>query len=84
MALLRYMKPIGGLPGPREVLSSSIPTQAIAEVNKEVQKAVGTADGGNMVITSGTALLYVPKLLSMPVNMVQLQPHIIRRSWRNR
>ena len=26
--------------------SSSIPTQAIAEVNKEVQKTVGTVDGG--------------------------------------
>ena len=25
-----------------------------------------------MVVTSGTALHYVPKLLSMPVNMVQL------------
>jgi len=46
MALLRYMKPVGGLPGPRGVLSSSIPTQAIAEANKKVQKAVGTADGG--------------------------------------
>ena len=29
----------------------------------------------NVVLTSGTALLYVPKLLSMPINMVQLQPH---------
>jgi len=34
-----------------------------------------------MVLTSDTALLYVLKLLSMPVNMVQLQQHsIIRRS----
>ena len=46
MALLCYMKPVGGLPDPRGSLSSSIPTHAIAEVNKEVQKAVGTADGG--------------------------------------
>ena len=46
MALLHYMKPVGGLPDPRGSLSSSIPTQAIAEANKEVQKAVGTVDGG--------------------------------------
>ena len=46
MALLHYMKSVGGLPGPRGALSSSIPTQAIAEANKEVQKTVGTADGG--------------------------------------
>ena len=45
MALLCYMKPVSSLPGPRGLLSS-IPTQAIAEANKEVQKAVGTADGG--------------------------------------
>ena len=35
--------------GPRGSLSSSIPTQAIVEANKEVQKAVGTADGGKCV-----------------------------------
>jgi len=35
-----------GLPYPRGLLSSSTPTQVIAEANKEVQKAVGTADGG--------------------------------------
>ena len=46
MALLCYMKPVSSLPGPRGLLSSSIPTQAIAEANKEVQKAVGAADGG--------------------------------------
>ena len=46
---------VGGLPGPRGSLSSSIPTQAIAEANKEVQKAVGTVEV-NVVLTSGTAL----------------------------
>jgi len=46
MALLHYMKPIGGLSNPIGSLSSSIPTQAIAEANKEVQKAVGTVDRG--------------------------------------
>ena len=45
MALLRYMKPVGGLPDPRGSLSS-IPSQAIAEANKEVQKATGSAPGG--------------------------------------
>jgi len=39
----------------------------------------------NVFLTSGTALVYVPKLLSIPVNMVQLQLHgIIQGSWRNR
>jgi len=47
MALLRYMKLIGGLPDPTGSLNSSILIQAIVEANKEVQKAVnGTADGG--------------------------------------
>ena len=46
MALLHNMKPVGGLPDPRGSLSSSIPTQAIAEANKEVHKAVGAADKG--------------------------------------
>ncbi len=40
MALLLYMKPIDGLPDPRGLLSHCIPSQAIAEANNEVQKAV--------------------------------------------
>ena len=40
MALLRYMKPIGSLPDPRGPLSDFIPTQAIAEANKEVEKVI--------------------------------------------
>ena len=46
MALLRYLKPVDGLPDPRGSLSSSIPTQAIAEANKEVQKAILSEAGG--------------------------------------
>ncbi len=45
MALLRYLRPVDGLPDPRGSLSSSIPTQAITEVNKEVQKAICEARG---------------------------------------
>ena len=44
MTLLRYMKPIDSLPDPRGSLSHSIPSQAIAEANREVQKAM--AGGG--------------------------------------
>ncbi len=43
MALLRYLRSADGLPGGS--LSSSIPTQAIAEANKEVQKAIRNAEG---------------------------------------
>ncbi len=45
MALLRYLRPVDGLPDPRGSLSSSIPTQTIAEANKEVQKAISKAGG---------------------------------------
>ena len=40
MALLRYLKRVDGLPDPKGPLTSSIPAQAIAEANKEVQKAM--------------------------------------------
>ena len=40
MALLRYLKPVDGLPDPRRSLTSPISAQAIAEANKEVQKAM--------------------------------------------
>ena len=46
MALLRYMKPVGGLPDPRGSLSSSIPAQVIAEANKEVQKVMDGSKRG--------------------------------------
>lgn len=41
MALLRYLKRVDGLPDPKGPLTSSISAQAIAEANKEVQKAMG-------------------------------------------
>jgi len=77
MTLLRYMKPTGGLPDPRGSLSSSIPTQAITEAKKEVQKTVGTANRG----THGPYKQYSSTLhaeiakYALPVNMVQLQLH---------
>ena len=39
MALLRYLKPINGLPDPKGPLSSEIPSSVIAEVSREVQEA---------------------------------------------
>ena len=41
MALLRYLKRVDGLQDPKGPLTSSISAQAIAEANKEVQKAMG-------------------------------------------
>ena len=43
MALLRYLKPLNGLPDPRGSLSSSIPSTAIEEANTQVQKVTGGA-----------------------------------------
>ena len=37
MALLRYLQPRDGLPDPRGSLSCSVPSQAIAQANKEVE-----------------------------------------------
>ena len=42
MALLRYLNPQNGLPDPRGSLSSTIPTQAIAQANEQVQEAIHT------------------------------------------
>ena len=42
MFLLRYFKPKDGLPDPRGTLSSSIPAAAIAQANKEVQRATSS------------------------------------------
>ena len=41
MALLRYLKPVDGLPDPRRSLLSSIPSSAIEEANAQVQKVIG-------------------------------------------
>ena len=45
MALLRYLKPRDGLPDPRGSLSSSMPSQAIAQANREVQEAIQSDKG---------------------------------------
>ena len=50
MALLRYMKPIGGLPGPRGSLSSSIPKR-IRRFRRQLELWTEVK-----VLTSGTAL----------------------------
>ena len=39
MSLLHFFKPVDGLPDPRGQLSSSLPSVAIVEANKEVLKA---------------------------------------------
>ena len=38
MSLLRYLKPINGLPDPRGLLSTTMSREAIAAANQEVQK----------------------------------------------
>ena len=38
--VLWYMKPIHGLPGPRGLLSASVPSRAIAKANKGVREEV--------------------------------------------
>ena len=42
MSLLQFFKPIDGFPDLRAVLSSSIPSEAIAQANKEVHKATSS------------------------------------------
>jgi len=49
MALLRWLQPRNGLPDPRGSLSSSIPSQAIAAANQEVEEAIRTASSGKRV-----------------------------------
>ena len=39
MALLRYLQPKDGLPDPRSALSLAVPSQAMAEANRDVQEA---------------------------------------------
>jgi len=46
MALLRWLQPRNGLPDPRGSLSSSIPSQAIAAANREVEEAICTTSSG--------------------------------------
>ena len=79
MALLRYLKPADGLPVPKGPLTSSISAQAIAEANKEVQKAMGqrSMTGRNVGATRSILPLNAWKLASIAVNTVQLQQHDI-------
>ena len=44
MALLRWLQP--SLPDPRGSLSSSVPSQAIAAANREVEEAIHTISSG--------------------------------------
>jgi len=63
MARLRYMKPVGGLPDPRGLLSLSISNNnRIRRFRRQLELWMEV----NIVLTSGTALLYLPKLLTMP------------------
>ena len=39
MALLWYLRPIDGLPDPKGLLSSEVPSAAIAEANRHIQEA---------------------------------------------
>ena len=50
MALLRYMKSSRCLPDPKG--SMSVPSQAIAEANKEVQKAMHASDKTRSVLAA--------------------------------
>ena len=43
--ILRYFKPRDGLPDPNGSLSASLPTQAIAAVNREVERTIDAAKG---------------------------------------
>ena len=45
MALLKYLKPVDGLPDPKGSLTAAMSSAAIAEANKEVQKAIRAASG---------------------------------------
>ena len=40
MALFRYFQPVSGLPDPKGSLSSAMPSQAIAQANREVQDVI--------------------------------------------
>ncbi len=50
MALLRYMRPIGGLPDPRGSLSTTIPAQAIAKEIERWRRQLGQRLEANVVL----------------------------------
>ena len=45
MSIRRYFKPKDGLPDPKGSLSCSLPSQAIALANKEVEKVINEKGG---------------------------------------
>ena len=45
MALLRYLKPKDGLPDPKDSLSLTVPSRAIARANQEVEEAMSSKEG---------------------------------------
>ena len=50
MALLKWLQPRNGHPDPRGLLLSSIPSQAIAAANQEVEEAIRTASSGKQAV----------------------------------
>ena len=73
MALLRYLQPRDGLPDPRGTLCSCLPSQAIAEANREVQKATSSTKRKRGPYKRYSAPLFEPILASTPVpNTLQL------------
>ena len=56
MALLKYLRPKDGLPDPKGSLSLSMPSQAIAEANRQVEDETRTKKRA-----SGTAQKFVLK-----------------------
>ena len=76
MSILRYFKPIDGLPSPTGALSISVPSAAIAQANREVQKAV-TSRSVDRIRSS--VLVFVPKSASTLVTTVWLQRRVIFR-----
>ena len=47
MALLRYLQPKDGLPDPRSALSLAVPSQAMAEANRDVHEATSKKNRGS-------------------------------------
>ena len=73
IALLPYLKLVGGFPDHGMLLSTCIPSLVIAGVNKEVDKATVSVMGGKCGHIQKYSLLYVLKLPSFPISMRQLQ-----------
>ena len=61
MALLRYLKPVNGIPDPRGPLSLSIPSSVIAEANTQVKEAEKSKKRGPYQSYSPTLRLEIGK-----------------------